>query len=863
LQKFLRNIAKDKMNDKFKKILSCGLIGLFALLFLNLQGQTTIVKGKILDAKTGENLSYVNITTNTRSSSFVGTISDEKGMFTLSSPQSFDTIIFQFIGYKTVKIKIKPHQSQNITVEMKNDVVTLKEANVVAKKERYRRKNNPAVELMNKVEDNKDKNNITNNDYYQFKKHEKIEMSLLDVNDSLSKKKTFKHLSFLFDNIQVSELNGKKYLPVYFMEKLYENHYRKSPECNKTMLMAQKDIQISKFMEPTTVDFMLKDVFGEINVYNNSIRILSNDVVSPLAPFATRFYQFFITDTVKYKEDSCIVLSFNPANMQDIGFNGKLWISKDSNYAVRKIIMSFPKKTNINFVTDFAVYQQYDYIDNKLCLTEDKVLVDCSIYGAKWHGKKVSSYAGYLFNKPLAEDFYNNNDITERVPEYNKRNNTYWEQNRIEPLTESEKKTYNITNSLNSFTAYKILTNTLMAFVSGYVEWGKIDYGPLENTVSWNNIEGVRLRVGGKTNMKFNKHIFLNGFAAYGTKDETWKYQGEVMYSFADKLYHQWEFPMNLLTVGYEKNTDIPGQKLEMGTYDRFFLSFNRGDIDMMTLNRKIYMQYDYETMSQMGFKIRLEHLQEKPLAQLTFTSFDGKHTFDPLTAATINLEFRYAKNEQFFQTQKYRLTMNSTSPIFTVDYTYCPKILSSDYEFQKVKVALYKRWFILSFGFADLNLEAGKVFGKTAYPLLFVHQANQNWAYQDEAFNLMNYFEFVSDYYGQAILNYNFNGYIFNRIPLIKKLKLREVFAVKAIWGGLTDENTPSASHPELMEFAKTSDGQYRTYHLEKKPYVEANIGVDNVFKVLRIDYVRRFTYLDNPNVAKWGIRFRFRFTF
>lgn len=838
-------------------------IKIYLILILSFVGvsaysQNTTIKGSIIDAKTGEKMPYVNITTNSRSSSFLGTISDDKGVYSLTSPQHFDTIIFQFVGYKTVKKKVKQHTTQIINVELKQEAVTLQEANVVAKKEKYHRKNNPAVELMMKVQDKKDFNNITDNDYYQYRKHEKIELSLLDVNDSLKNKPAYKRFGFLFDNIQVSELNGRKYLPVYFMEKLYENHYRKAPECNKTMLVAQKDIEISKFIEPQTMDFMMKDIFGEINIYDNSIRVLSNDVVSPLAPFATRFYQFFLTDTVKYKEDSCIVLSFNPANLQDIGFSGKIWVSKDTNYAVRKIYMTFPKKVNINFVKDFAAYQEFDYINGKLCLTEDKILADCSMYGAKMHGKKVSAYAGYEFNKPLSNDFYNNNDITEMVSGYNKRTNTYWEENRIEPLTESEKKTYNITTSLNSLTTYKILMNTLMAFVSGYVEMGKIDYGPLENTVSWNNVEGVRLRVGGKTNVKFNKHLFLNGFVAYGTKDERWKYQTEIMYSFADKLYHQWEFPMNLLTIGYEKNTDIPGQKLEMGTYDRFFLSFNRGNLDMMTMNRKIYAEYQYETMSQIGFKVRVEHLQEEPLANLTFKSWDGNHIYNPLTAATINLELRYAKNEQFFQTQKYRLTMNSTSPIFTVDYTYCPKILSSDFEFQKIKASLYKRWFVLSFGYADINLEGGKVFGKTAYPLLFVHQANQNWAYQDEAFNLMNYFEFVSDYYAQAVFNYNFNGYIFNRIPLIKKLKLREVFAVKAIWGGVSKDNLPSKDNPNLMAFIEN-----KTYHLEKDPYLEANVGIDNIFKVLRVDYVRRFTYLDHPNIAKWGIRVRFRFTF
>ncbi len=854
-----------------------GLIFIMVVLSVGTaNAQSTVVNGLVRDGKTGEVIPFVNVTTNTKSSVFIGTITDEQGKFSLKAAQNFDTVIFQFVGYKTVYKKVKPHTTQNITVEMMPEVVTLQEAKIVAKKEKYKRKNNPAVQLMENVQAHKKENNITSQDYYQYKKHEKTEISLLDINDSLRYKKGFKRLGFLFDNIQISEVSGKKYMPVYLMENLYEEHYRKNPACHKTMLLGQKDVTISKFIEQQSIDFMLQDVFGYVNVYDNSIRVVSNDLISPLAPFATRFYQFFLTDTVEYKGDSCIVLAFNPANMRDIGFSGKLWVIKDSSYAVKKIFLDFPKKTSVNFVENFSINQEYTRIGDQLCLTENKTLMEGSIYGVKMHSKKETFYGNYEFGNAMPDKFYNNNDVTQRVEGFNKRSALWWKENRISPLTQSEANIYDIPSSLNSITAYKILMNTFMAFVSGYVDLGKVDYGPVENTLSWNSVEGVRLRLGGKTNMNFNKHWFLNGFIAYGTKDKTFKYNAEVMYNFADKLYHQWEFPVNLLTVGYECNTHIPGQNFLMGTYDRLFLSFNRGDIDMMTLDKRIYAEYWYETVSQFSTKFKFERKTIEPLANLkgTFHSIGKYNTgfgeeyrveYDkdnPLTVSTFNVELRYAKNETFYQSQKYRMSMNSTVPIWTLNYTYGANIFGADYEFHKVQAMLQKRFFLLNFGFADITLQAGKVFGTAAYPLLFVHQANQNWAYQDESFNLMNYFEFVSDYYAQFILNYNFNGFIFNRIPLIKRLKLREVFAVKAIWGGLSDTNTPS-EHNNLIDFSRNGQGEYRTFHLEEKPYIEANIGIDNIFKVLRIDYVRRFTYLDNPNAPKWGIRFKANFTF
>lgn len=839
---------------------------LFILLATWVNAQSTVVRGRVIDGKTGEVLPFVNITTNSHSSTFIGTITDVDGKFELAAAQNFDTLIFQYVGYQTKKVKIKPHKTQNISVELKSEVTQLETAVITAKKEKYKRKNNPAVILMENVQAHKDDNYITRQDFYEYRKHEKTELSLMDVDTTLKHKKGFKKLSFMFDNINISEISGSNYMPVYFMEKLSQTHYRKKPTCTKNMLMAQKDVTISKFIEPQTIDFMLGDVFGDVNIYDNSIRILSNDLVSPLAPFATRFYQFFLIDTLEYKGDSCIVLAFNPANMRDIGFSGKLWVTKDSNYAVKKVYMEFPKKSSVNFVKDLSISQEYTKIDNQFCITENKVIMEGSIYGAKMHGRKEISYGDYKFNSPMPDNFYNNNDVTQRVDGYNKRTNSWWEENRVSALTPSEEKTYNIPTNLNSLTTYKVFMNTLMAFVSGYIDCGKIDYGPVENTLSWNNVEGVRFRVGGKTNVKFNNHWFVNGFLAYGTKDKEVKYNAELMYNFGQKIYHQWEFPVNLLTLGVEHNTEIPGQSLQMGTYDRFFLSFNRGDIDMMLLNTRYYAQYWYETLTQASMKLTTEYRLIEPMANLNpLSDMNGNILFNhdnPLTIANINVELRYAKGETFLQSQKYRMSMNSTAPVYTINYTYGANLFGSDYEYHKVKASISKRWYVLSFGLADITVEAGKVFGKVAYPLLFVHQANQNWAYQDESFNLMNYFEFVSDYYAQAIFNYNFNGFIFNRIPLLKHLKLREVFAIKAIWGGLSDDNIPSLDN-NLPEFSKDGNGLYKTYHLEDKPYLEANVGIDNIFKVLRIDYVRRFTYLEHPNIDKWGIRFRLRFTF
>lgn len=826
------------------------------LLFLvAAEAQNTVVTGRVTDVATGEAMPYVNVSANVRGHATIGATSDLEGQFRVQAPIYFDTITLQFVGYAPAKVAVKPHVTQNIVVELQPQDFVLKTVDVTGKRTRYTRRNNPAVELMEQVIARKDSNGLQRQDYYQYRSHEKTELSLLGVNDSLRYKKGFRRLGFLFDNIQTSSLSGKPYMPVYFMENLNEHHYRKNPLCERRMLTGQKEIKFSKFIEPQTVEFALHEVFGdEINVYDNYIHILSNQVMSPMADFATRFYHYYLNDTLFYRGDTCIRISFTPANLRDVGFSGNLLVTKDQRHALRRIHLEVPMQSNINFVDNMEINQRYDLVDSQLVLTENKEVMEGSLYGMKMHARKELNYADYSFGAPMPEEFYTLNDVTTRMEGYNKRTSIWWGENRIAPLTKSEANIYDVPTQLNEITTYRVAMNTLMAFVAGYVDMGKWDYGPVENTLSWNDVEGIRLRVGAKTNIKLHPHWFASGFLAYGTKDQAWKYNAEVMYNFADKLYHQWEFPANLLTVGVEHNTEIPGQIFKMGTYDRLTLSLNRGTTDMMVMNHRYYAEYWRETMSQLSTRLRVEHRKMTPLASL-------EGNFTPITTATASVDVRYARNEKFYQSQRWRTTLNSVLPIIELNAAYNAPFLGSDYGFGRLQATLMKRSYLWSFGYADITLQGGTIFCKAAYPLLFVHQANQNWAYQEEAFSMMNYFEFVSDHYLQALLDYNFNGYIFNRIPLIRRLGWREVFAVKCLWGDISKKNAPGTD--DLPDFVKDSNGNYRSYTLADGPYIEGNIGIDNIFKVLRVDLVHRFTYLDHPDIAEWGIRFRAHFSF
>lgn len=824
----------------------------------------TVFSGKVLDEKTGEVLPYVNVSLFKNGKVVGGTTTGEDGNFKVVCKTAIDSVHFSFIGYFPYSFVTDGRSSKTINVKLKPESVSLEEAKVTAKRQRYKRKGNPAVEIMKEVLKHKELKRPESEPFYEMRSHIKTEISILGLKDSLKNKGMFKNMQYVFDNVQTSPLSEKKYLPVYFMEQLKEYYYRKEPKSRRTVLMAQKDVEVSKFLDPQSLESLLNEVVSDVDLYEDKIHILSNDFVSPLSGAGVTLYHFYLGDTVDFNGKQCVKILFNPANARDIGFSGTLWISlADSTYSLLHSELGVHKMSGVNFVEELSITQTYDEKEGKIIKQSDDVNAELSIYGIQLFLRKKTVFGDYVFGRERDKNVYGSLDLTERVEGYNKRLAGYWDQWRIEPLTESEVKTYSTAAQLNNYRAYKVALKTLMAFTSGYVEIDKIDVGALENTISWNDVEGLRLRVGGKTNMNFSKHLFFEGFLAYGFKDERFKFRAKAMYNFADKLYNQWEFPKNLISVWYEENTRIHGQSLLMGEPDRLFLSFNRGSTNKMSFDKILRAEYEVETQSQFSMKFGVQYLQQQPLANLKFVSYDGSTSYDWVKVPSVDVELRYAKGERFYQQQQYRLTINTTSPIYTLNYSYGGKIMGSDWEYHKIKAMIQKRWFVWTFGYADVELEAGKIFGNVPFPLMFVHHANQNWAYQDEAFNLMNYYEFVSDGYAQVIFNYCFNGYILNRIPLIKHLNWREVFAVKALWGEVTDSNYPSSERQTLMDFPNNGNHDYTTFRLNGTPYVEANIGVDNIFKVLRLDYVRRFTYLDNPDIAKWGIRFRLRFTF
>ena len=832
--------------------------------YANAQGKTT-VKGKVVDASTGEVLPYANVVLR-NGATVNGTMTNEKGQFQIETTEAVDSLIVSYLGYATFRQVIQRDKSQSVTVKLKEYAIEIEQVVINDKKEKYSKKNNPAVDVIRNAIKNKSDNRMESLPHYQFKQHEKVELSITNLSDSVKNSGLFKSVDFIFDNVDSSSLTGKKYLPFYFSETIAEKYFRKNPKASKTYIDAQKNVEITKFLEPSAMESIMNEFFGDINIYENNIMLLSNQFMSPLAPLAPDFYKFFITDTVNIGQTECYKISFAPRNTADFGFMGDVFITMDSTYALKRAELQLTRNSQVNYVNELWVEKEYDLIDGVWCLTKDIAFVDFSIAGNTFpfYGRKEITYDNFLFNTVQPAELYQGAAKVVRNKGYDKRDDIYWDTNRIAALTEKESGTYDLFKHLNDVWMFRFAVNFTSAIVGGYVEAGSFDIGPLENMLSFNSIEGARLRFGGKTNGKVSSHFFAESYVAYGLKDEKFKYNLTGHYSFNEKKNHPWEFPINLLSITYEYDTKIPGQGFLYGTGDRLTLSIGRGETEKMTLERRLEINYKKETVNNFSYNLRFKHLEQEPLGVLDFKTYNG-NAYNPYITTSFGVDLRFAPNEKYIQSQQNRYPMNPTYPVYELKYELGVNDLwGGDYTFHKIKAGFQKRWFISSFGFLDLYLNAGKIFNQVPYPSLFIHHANQDLAFQDEAYNTMRFFEFVSDQYFDAQFAYSFNGFLFNRIPLIEKLKLREYVTLKALFGHVSSENMPSAdNHSELMIFPHDKNGNPTTYSLNESPFMEASVGVDNIFTFLRVDLVKRLNYLDHPNIKEWSVRFRLRFTF
>jgi hypothetical protein len=821
--------------------------------------QTTTVRGKVTDASTGKTMPYVTVT-------FSGTAlaakTNTKGDFEISSARPESKLQLNYIGYKVLTVNIKPGQTQELNLKLEEDTQRLNEVNITtAKHGRYRNNDNPAVELIRKVIENKSHNQMERYPELSYKQYDRLQVSLSNLKDGFQNKKLFRNHQYLFQKQDSNRIGGKLLLPIYLQEKLSKKYQTRNPDQEKTILLANKQVKFdSVVIDNQGLAVYLERMYEDVNLYDNNVLIATTQFLSPIATLAPNFYKYFISDTINTSSTRIIELSFMPRNPADLLLEGKLYIADDGSYAVSKAFLTISNRANLNFVRGVQVSQEFSQLPNKrYYLHKSNLTVDFSISKQKGRGftGERNQVIDQIQTAILNADSVFAGKKLYVAPGAHNRSASYWSENRLEQVSDSTLKIYEHMDSLTNSNGFKTAMAVAGIFFNGYYITGLVEVGPFYTFYTFNGLEGLKLRLGGRTTTAFSTRYFLEGYVGYGFKDERWKGLASVAYALNNKSIYT--YPQSFLRASVQRETYAPGQELRGNTEDDFISSFRRGINNRFLYNDFYKFEYIQEFENRLSFNLGFRRWTQRPAMALDYYDGAGFQT-DAITSSELNLAIRYAPQEKFYQGKRSRVAVNNRYPIFNVRYAAGIKgLLGGEYDYHNLYGSINKRFYLSQLGITDLKVEGGYIFNKLPYPLLAIHKANQSYAYQVNAYNMMNFLEFVSDHYASINVDHGFGGFFLNKIPLLKRLKLREHASLKAIYGGVRAENNPNVD-PRLMQFQSNAGGVRTTYTFGKVPYVEGSLGLGNLFKFLRVDVVRRFNYLDHPDVPKWGLRAQFK---
>ncbi len=749
---------------------------------------------------------------------------------------------------------------------------TRQEITVRRTKEHYSKRNNPAVEFMNRIRTAKEASDPRRNDFYNYRKYERMSFGLnnFKMADSLPAGKKPGKFAFLKEHVDTSDISGVPVLPLSVKEKVTDVIYRRSPHSEKQYVRGQRSSGIDDIADFQNVQTMIEDVFREVDLYDDDITILRNRFVSPLSHIAPDFYKFYLTDTVTIEDGTrCIVLSFAPRNPATFGFLGRLYVAEgDSTMFVRRVSMGVSPSINLNFVDRMQILQEFAKAPDgsRLKLTDDLNVEMTVLPGSPpLYARRTTAYDNHNFAPSPQAELLDRLGSTFTAPDAGTLDEKWWGEHRLVAASSNETRIPQLLNRLRNVPIYKYGEKFLKLMVVGYVPTGKpskFDIGPLNTFISGNSVEGVRLRAGGITTANLSNRWFARGYIAYGTRDHKWKYSAELEHSFNEKRYHSREFPIHSIKFCEKYDIDQLGQHYLFTNPDNMFLALKRGSNKLITYRRDTRLTYQLELANNFSVEASAGVERQEPGPFVPFVLTDGTH-LDHINEATFTVQLRYAPGEKFYQGKTSRIPINHDPPVFILSHTFAPKgFLGSRYTINKTELSAQKRVWFSAFGFADIILKGGHIWSRSPYMALATPNANLSYTIQDESFALLNPMEFIGDSYVSWDLTYWANGALFNYIPLLKKLKLREVVAFRGWLGHLSDKNNPrfdtDRQNPLLMFPQEAADTP-----MHKLPYMEISAGIDNFLKVLRIDYVWRLNYRDTPGIDRSGLRIALHVTF
>lgn len=830
------------------------------------------IYGKIIDKVTKEEIPYAAIRIKMTS---YGCSSDNNGNFSFYAPEIRDTLIVSNLGYRDEKIALNSKTRFPLTIKMQAENYELAEITIKPKKEKYRKKDNPAVILARNIIKRRDDNAPENKPFYSRSRHEKLSLAL--NNFSSAKESHFgKKFAFLDQYIDTSLVSGKPILYISSREMIGNDYHSKESKSKKQYVKARKRNGIDDFVSAESIEAIYEETFKDIDIFQDNVSLFNSKFVSPLSKLGPTFYRYYIMDTIEIEGEQCYDLAFVPFNAESFGFTGHLYVTTDSTYFTKLVQMNVPHDINMNFIEYMNIKQHFDRLpDGTRILNNESLVAEFKVVDAVngFYAHRQVEYRDYSFEKDSLAQAVLDFPGTVLEDEYStRRAQEYWTENRIAELTKKELSVDQMMRELRNNPVYYWLEKGLTFLFTGWIPIREneppVFYGPVNTTISHNELEGYRLRTGAMTSAYLNPHLFGQFYAVYGTEDKKFKYMGEIEYSFKKKKEHPNEFPIHSVKMRYENDIYQYGQNYLHTNKDNIFLSLKRKKDNIIGYIKKAELTYTREFYNHFSYYITMRNRKNIASHLVPFeqtTTIDGttySNFVKELTQSEIELKLRWAPNEKFTQTKWNRYRVQPEHPVFTLSHTASLKgVLGSDYNYQRTEFSFEKRFWFSAFGYTNCILKAGKVWNEVPFPLLIMPNANLSYTIQKESYDLMNAMEFFNDEYFSWDLTYYMNGLIFNRLPLIRKLNWREVLTFKGMYGRLSEKNRPNPLNTgNLYKFPYEND-EY--HYLDGKPYMEFAVGIENIFKVLRIDYVHRITYRDLPGIDKNGIRIQFHIQF
>jgi len=788
-----------------------------------------------------------------------GTITDENGKFYLESKETWNALTVSFIGYETLNVPLEKKVNYNLKFILKEEAAQLDAVVIVSGKQS--KKNNPAIDLLRKIWTNKRSNGLKQFKQYEYDKYEKIEFDLNTIDSTLIKSKLFRGMEFVFDEVDTSSVTGKTYLPIFINEavsKVYGNNV-----INKT----KEDLQGNKnsgFSNNQVIIDFVDDLYTDFNVYDNYLKFFDKSFVSPLSKTGINTYNYVLSDSTFIGDKWCYNIIYYPRRKNELTFKGDFWVA-DTTYAIKEINLQASKSANINWVKEIYIEQEFEVLNDSLFLvTRDYMLSDFAFNKKEKsrgvYGKRTTLYNNYKFDIEKDKKFYDKDVYNYDSDVYN-RGDEFWDDNRLEKLNKDEKGVYKMLDTLKTVKKFKRLYNLGSILASGYIEFNELplDYGPVFSTFGFNEVEGIRLRTGGRTYFGPNDLWRLEGFLAYGFKDDKFKYgiSGKWLLDKKSRL---------IISGGNRRDVEQTGASLTTSTdvLGRSLASSSvvgTGANDKLTSINLTSLAIEAEPWQNVVFRLGGNYRtleSASPTFSLDYNTPTGVASEIKQYETNVSVSYFPGRKMTGFGVER-RIANDYFARLFAQVTRGDKNILNSDFDYTKVQLSYTQPWQMGGFGRLFTTIEAGKTFGEVPLGLLSVIPGNQTYFSIYNTFSQLDFYEFVSDTYASFHFEHNFNGRLFSRIPFLRKLNLREIISVRGVIGNISDENLALSnvpSNPNNLKLVAPSN----------EPYYEYSLGIGNIFKVFRIDFNFRGNYKDKviyPDARKFGVTGSFGFYF